>query len=370
MQKIKILTITTTGLIRKEGISTILLDYFSKFDKSEFKIDLVSFGIYSEELVKEFEDNSISVKFLPHRKKEMFKYMIELGKLIKKEKYEIIYLNGSSALLAIELLVAWLCGCKVRIVHSHNTKCDFKKADKLLRPLFYRLYTHAFSCGQKAGEWLFENKPFTIIKNGRDCAKYKYNVEKRTLMREKFGIDESTFIVGHVGCFNDQKNQTYLVKIFNKLLEFNDNSKLVLVGDGSKIDEVKQLVKDLELEEKVLFLGNVNNVDEVLQMMDVMCLPSLYEGLPLVVVEWQISALPSVISNTVTTECAYTDIVKYMSLNDDEEKWARAIIEMSKVDRKAIMDDVIELTRINGFDINDNAENLQSLLKELVNERR
>ncbi|EOU1869970.1 TPA: glycosyltransferase family 1 protein [Clostridium perfringens] len=359
MKEQKVLTITTSGLMKKEGISTVILDNYSLFDKKKFNLNIIVSGNYDEKLVQEFKNAGVKTIFFPDRKEELFKYMWKLYKIMKKEKYDILYVHGSSSIMSIELIVALFVRCKLRIVHSHNTTCDHKLLDKLLRPIFYHLYTHAFACGYDAGKWLFGKRNFDIIKNGRSLSKYKYSLEVRNKTREFLKIGEN-IAVGHVGNFNVQKNHEFIIRIFKELILLNNNAKLFLIGSGEKELEIRSLVEKMNLSKNVVFMGNIDNVHEILQAMDVMILPSLYEGLPLVVVEWQLAALPSLISDSVTKECAFTDFIQFKSLDDGEQSWAEDIFKVCLKERAGLAKNVEKLAVESGYDLEKNAVDLQN----------
>lgn len=360
MRKIKILTITTSGLGRKEGISTVILDYYSYFDNEKFELDIIASGDYSYQLVTEFQEIGVNIRCLPSRKVSVAKYIKALIALVRAQKYDSIYIHGSSAIMSIELMIAKFCGCKIRVVHSHNTTCNHKKADKLLRPIFYHSYTQALACGNDAGNWLYAGREFDVIKNGRNVDKYKFDITKRNEVRKQLGLIEDTFVIGHVGNFNEQKNQKYLIGILKEIIALEDNVKLYLMGDGRTKKDIEQLVKDNELSDYVVFTGCITNVPDMLQAMDVMLLPSLYEGLPLVVVEWQIAGLPCILSDTITKECAYTDLVLFMALCDEYSSWAKKVLQFKNSDRGSISEKVVRQTKENGFDLGDNAGKLQT----------
>ncbi|STB61368.1 glycosyltransferase family 1 protein [Clostridium perfringens] len=359
MKQLKVLTITTSGLIKKEGISTVILDNYSLFDKKKFNLNIIVSGNYDKNLVKDFRNAGVKPILFPDRKKELFKYIWNLYKIMKKENYDILYVHGSSAIMSIELIVALIVRCKLRIVHSHNTTCDHKFVDKLLRPIFYHLYTHAFACGHDAGKWLFSNRHFEIIKNGRSLSKYKYNLEVRNETRKFLQLKEN-IAVGHVGNFNNQKNHEFIIRMFKELVLLNDNAKLFLIGSGEKELEIRSLAEKMNLSENIIFMGNIDNVHEILQAMDVMILPSLYEGLPLVVVEWQLAALPSLISDSVTKECAFTDFIQFKSLGDGEQSWAEDIFKVCLKERAGLAKNVEKLAVESGYDLEKNAVDLQN----------
>lgn len=366
-KKIKILTISTVGLNRN-GITTVMFDYYSRFTKEEFDIHTISEISNDESIIKDFEKAGIKVHELPSRKKNTFRYFISLVILMYKNKFDVIHVNGNSATESIELIAAQLAGCKVRIAHSHNSTCDAKRADKILRPLFYRMYTHAFACGELAGKWLFKDRNFKIIKNGRDLNKYAFDERMRLKMRRNLKLSEDILAVGHIGNFNKQKNHVYLIKIFEQLKAINPKSKLFLAGYGHCEQEIHAMVNRLNLEDDVIFLGVINNVSNILQAMDIMVLPSLYEGLPLVVVEWQMAGLPCVISDTITTECVYTDLVKFEKLESSYSSWAEKILKIAKLNRSARKNYVLEQSIQCGFDVNSNVIELMNYMKNIVSE--
>lgn len=362
--KIKILNINTIGLCR-EGITATQLDFMQRLDKSRFCIRMVSAGLLDAEVVRKFTDMGCDIVSLPNRKKKLFSYFWHLCKEIREEKYDIVYVHGSSAILSIELAAAWLCGCKNRIVHCHSTSCEHKTADRLLRPVFYKSYTQALACGTDAGQWLFPGRPFQLIRNGRDVETYRFRPEKRKELRTALGITDTTLAVGHVGNFTYAKNQGFLVQVMKELLRMNPEAKLFLMGDGAYKGAVEQLAAENGLTGSIVFTGNISNVPDMLQAMDVMVLPSLYEGLPLVSVEWQIAALPCILSETVTKECAYTDLVHFLSL-EEPQQWAQKILELGKFDRAAYADTAIARTVESGFDLSGNAKQLEHLFMERV----
>ena len=268
--------------------------------------------------------------------------------------------------MSVELVAARLAGCKVRIAHSHNTTCENQKADKILRPFFNRNYTTAFACGQDAGRWMFGKRKFTIIPNGRNLKKYEYDTKKRTEYRNKLGIPSDALVIGHVGRFNRQKNHEYLLRVFSEFYKKNRKSYLVLVGTGEKVGEIKNLVKELELENNVIFTGVIENVSDYLSAFDIMLLPSLYEGLPLVVIEWQIAGLPCIVSDTVTRECAITPLVKFESIESKPKVWAADVENLILQDREQSKRATFEEIKMAGYDIESGAEKLKQMYVALA----
>jgi glycosyltransferase involved in cell wall biosynthesis len=356
---VKILQIPTGGLF-SDGISSCLIEYIAAMNKTDMDIRILATNKVGDDIIHKFEMCGCKVISIPNRKENIINYFFKLCRYIAKEKIDIVHVHGSSAIMSVELLAAKIAGCKVRIAHSHNTTCENKKADRLLRPVFNKTYTEAFACGQDAGKWMFGKRKFTIIPNGRNIEKYKYDFAKRVKYRKKLKISNEALVVGHVGRFNTQKNHEYLIKIFSKIYKENQNSKLVLVGTGTTLNDVKKEVEELGLENSVIFTGALDNVSDYLSAFDVMLLPSLYEGLPLVVVEWQIAGLPCIVSDTVTKECAVTSLVKYESIMEQPVVWAEDVKKLVLRDREECKSKVWAEIRNAGYDIAEGAEKLRN----------
>ena len=361
MDKIKILTITTSGLKKKDGISTIILDSYEELDIEKYQIDITVAGEYDPDLVKAFENIEVRPRYLPERKQELGKYVSELRSLLLKEKYDVVYVHGSSAIIGIELFIAKMCGCKIRIAHSHSSSCEHKKMDKLIRPIFYRSYTKALACSDAAGKWMYRNHPYEIIKNGRSTELYQFEPVIRDRMRDKLGLKEDTLVIGHVGNFYGPKNQEYLIHMMKELIKKNSNTRLYFMGEGETRQQVEALTVSEGLESYVVFTGSISDVDEMLQAMDVMALPSFYEGLPLVVVEWQMAGLPCVVSDRVSKECAYTDLVHFLPLESGHAVWADRILELAGNDRDRSSRTAVDRAADAGFDLRRNTQRLEEI---------
>ena len=365
----KILQIPTGGLF-SDGISSCLIEYIAAMNKTDMDIRVLATNKAGDDIIHKFEMCGCKVISIPNRRENIIDYFLKLCRYIAKEKIDIVHVHGSSAIMSVELLAAKIAGCKVRIAHSHNTTCENKKADQLLRPVFNKTYTEAFACGQDAGKWMFGKRKFTIIPNGRNLKRYEYDTEKRDEYRDKMQIPYDALVIGHVGRFNTQKNHEYIIYIFNEVYKKNKNSYLVLVGTGEKVNEIKELVKKLEIEKNVIFTGVIGNISDYLSAFDVMLLPSLYEGLPLVVIEWQISGLPCIVSDTVTKECAITSLVKFKSIKEKPESWAADIEGLVLQDRKKNTNTILNEIKMAGYDIESGAKRLRELyiiaLKKVV----
>lgn len=361
----KVLHIPTGGLL-SDGILSCITDYMTAIDKTDLDVRVLATNNAEDVAIQRVEKSGCKVVSIPYRKTNIFKYFFLLYRYLRREKIDIVHVHGSSAIMSIELIAARLAGCKVRIAHSHNTACEHQEVDKLLRPIFNRTYTEAFACGSEAGKWMFGNREFIIVPNGRDIKKYEYNAQNRMNYRNKLKIPKDALIVGHVGRFNVQKNHKYLIRVFEELYKNNKKAYLVLIGTGEKIDEIKNLVKKSTIKDNVIFTGAIDNVADYLSAFDVMILPSLYEGLPMAVIEWQIAGLPCIVSDTVTKECAITPLVKFESLEEKPESWAKNIEDTPLQERENNKELLFDSIRKAGYDIQFGAERLRNIYFDLV----
>lgn len=359
MKKQKILIISTVGLIY-DGITSVIISYLKAMDTSD--LDIYVAGTINVELRirEQIEQLGCKVVYFPNRREKTCAYEMSLIRFIKENNIDVVHAHGNSGTLAIEILAAWLSGCKKRIVHSHNTKCDQVKADKLLRPIMNLLYTDALACGIDAGKWLFGNKRFTVITNGRDTQHYKFNKLARERIRNEYGIDKE-LVIGHVGGFYEQKNHKYLIEIYRKTAMVYPNTHFFLIGEGPLKEVIKKETGDLNIH----FTGAVDNVEDFLNAMDGMLLPSLFEGLPLVVIEWQINGLPAVISDNISDECILTGFIKKMPLSVNPQEWANKIIQMIKNNDREMNSELGSFViKEKGYDIKDSAKMLKKLYED------
>lgn len=358
----KILIISTVGLIY-DGITNVILSYLQAMDLSNMEIYIGATINVVPEIKGRLEKMGCKIIELPSRRDNPLKYMFELVKMIRINKIQVIHAHGNSGTLAIEMVAAWLGGCGKRIAHSHNTQCDQVKVDRLLRPIFNMFYTDALACGEDAGKWLFGNKKFTVLQNGRNIDEFSYNENVRISMRKRYGLKQEIIVIGHVGGFFKQKNHSFLISIFIEILKKEPSAHLFLIGDGPLKNEIMKQTE--ELCNCIEFIGKTDRVADYLQMMDVMVLPSLFEGLPLVAIEWQINGLPCILSDNVTKACAFAENVAFMSLDNSPEQWAEKILESARnSEREENSERAKDEARHAGFDIRDGAASLRKVYME------
>ena len=268
------------------GVESVVMNYYRNIDKEKIQFHFLCDEDSTDIPYQEIEKLGGKVIIIPPYQK-LFEYQKELYRIFKENNYKIVH-SHINALSVFPLRIAKKAKIPVRIAHSHTTsnKKEWKRnlIKNILRPLSKLYANNYFACTEYAGKWLFgkkvvERKELNVINNAIDLKKFELNENTREDLRKELGIKEDTLIIGHVGRFMKQKNHEFLIDVFNELIKKNENSILMLIGQGPLLNDMKQKVRDLSIEDKVKFIGQVTNVEKYYNIMDVFLFPSIYEGL-------------------------------------------------------------------------------------------
>ena len=221
--------------------------------------------------------------------------------------------------------------------------------------------TDVWSCSTLAAEWLFgksiPQKKIQILRNAIDVKKYRFNPEKRQEIRAFLNL-ENRIVIGNVGRYSYQKNQKFLIKAFAQAHAKTPSLFLLCLGEGELLEYLRSLVNKFGIEDNTLFMEWQENVEDYLQGMDLFCLPSRFEGLPISVIEAQTAGVKCLISDNVTKEVKITDLVKFLPLSETEwvEELAGCRID---VDRHRQDENIAKA----GYDIQRAAKRLEALYR-------
>ncbi len=314
------------------GIEAVVLNYYRYIDKSRFQFDFFfdegSSLPYREEMAR------LGARLIPLPPyTNQMAYQKVLGTALRQGRYDIAHVHMNT-MSVFALAAAKRAGIPVRICHNHSTGSQKEGKRNLLKILlrpWNRLPATAwFACGKQAGKWMFgyravEQGKVFLLPNAIETSKYAYDAKARDSVRSILGISEDTYVVGHVGRFMKQKNHTYLLSVFQRMLEIRKDAVLLLIGEGELEDEIRLLAEEMRLGDKVIFAGVRGDLPRVYSAMDVFCLPSLYEGFPVVLLEAQANGLPVVCSDKITEEVCLTGLVKRLPL-EHIEIWPTAML--------------------------------------------
>lgn len=324
----------------RNGITNVIFNLISAFDRNKIEIGYVAINNPEVSIQKYLKDLGVRLYIVPRRISSSIQYIKRLANISRN--YDIVHVHGNSATMSLEMIAAKLGHVSLRIAHSHNSSCVMKSIDRLFRPIFYKLCNGRLACGKKAGEWLYRNRDFIIINNGIDTEKFRYNEKIREDIRSQLYLKDN-IVIGHVGNFDYAKNHPFIFEIFKDLLSINNKARLMLVGGGSKFDEYTQLTKDLGIYDKVIFTGKVSNPNDYMSAMDLIIMPSIFEGFPLTLVEEQANGLRCIVSDTITKEVNISGNVYFLSLDKSTNEWAHYINNVLSVndDRVSLSNEAI-----------------------------
>ena len=318
------------------GIEAVVMNYYRHIDRNRIQFDFYFAANSTFPQREELERLGAGVFLVPPYN-HPFAYHQTLYHAFKKRKYAIVHAHLST-MSVFALFAAWRAGVPVRICHNHTTAHwgEGKKTllKYILRPFNKLFATDYFACGEKAGRWMYGNRCFNagrvhVMPNAIDTKKYEFDQDARVRLRNELNIPQNAFVVGHVGRFMYQKNHPFLLQVFKEVLRLRENAFLLLVGEGELQETIRQSVREQGLEDKVVFTGARQDVSKLYSAMDVFCLPSFYEGLPVVALEAQANGLPCVFSDRMTEEILLTSKAVQLAL-DDPERWARTVLAFSQ----------------------------------------
>lgn len=253
------------------------------------------------------------------------------------------------------------------IQHSHSTRLSEKFLSQVrnfaMLSVFRHRATEYAACSEAAKKIFFWKKPEEVylMRNAIDVGKFTFSPEKRAARRKELGIGEDTLVLGHVGRFSKEKNHGFLLEVFAEVLKQRPDAKLLLIGDGVLFEAIKTLSAEKGLAQSVIFAGRQQDVAGYMSAMDVFLVPSLFEGLGIVLIEAQANGLPCLAANTIPSECAVGGEVVFLPL-DYKEEWAIQTLKSLKCRHCGQLDTLTEA----GYNIDVEANGLARYYLSLI----
>lgn len=346
------------------GVESVIMNYYRNINRDELQMDFLcnTPTVAYEEEIKRLGGKIYKIE---SRSKNLFLYHKQLKNFFKEnaKKYSTIWVNICSLANIDYLIYAKKYKIKYRIIHCHNSQ----NMDSKLRVILHKFNklrlekyaTDYWTCSEESNSWFFQpklNEKVVVVHNAIDYDKFKFDEDIREEYRKKLKIEDKV-VFGNIGRFHFQKNQLRLLEIFKKISEKEENAVLILIGDGEDKSKILNKISELKLEEKVKVLGIRDDVEKLLQCMDAVIFPSLFEGLPLVLVEAQANGLPVFASDTITKEIMLSDNMVFLSLKESNEYWAERILE-SNLERHNNYNEIEK----KGYDIKKECNKIERLL--------
>ncbi|WP_282078974.1 glycosyltransferase family 1 protein [Aquimarina algiphila] len=372
MAIIKVLQVFT--IMNRGGAESMIMNYYRNIDRDKIQFDFLVHR--KEKAAFDDEIESLGGKIYRIDPINPFfpgEYYNRLRTFFKEHTEYAIVHSHLNTFSSFPLKIAREFKIPCRIAHAHTAFENIKLrnfipnkenlTETVKKLIKFRLKkkvstyaTHRFSCGDKAGQWLFgENNDFYTMNNAIDTKKFIHNPETDKKYRKELNLEDKV-IIGHVGRLNNAKNHSYLLRIFANIIEERPDCVLVLVGNGELQQAIEQEIDDLGIQDQVKMLGVRSDIPELLQMMDVFVFPSFYEGLPVTLIEAQAAGLKILASDTITQEVKLTDDIEFVSIQKPTSFWVNKIFNALSYEKQDNSDKISEA----GYDIVSNTEKIQS----------
>lgn len=344
------------------GVERLLYDYYNNLNDGQIAFDFVIFDREKEGIFeKPLREKGCRFHCVPRVKGLGLRYIRALWRILRQGQYQVVHAHRGSRSFFV-LLLAWAAGVPVRIAHSHIAfEPDGNPVKHLKTQVFKRLTrlfaTELFACGDDAARFMWgTDDPDRVHKmtNAIDTVRFRQALAERDRLRDSLGIREE-LVLGTVARIDVQKNPMYLLKIAQAVRRSGKQAVLLVVGSGPMEQEVRQRARELGLDGFVRFLGVRKDIPELLAAMDLFLLPSLFEGLPVTLIETQASGLPALVSDRVTREMDKVGLIRFLPLTEDVSSWLDAILNAGiQADRSAYAQKMREA----GYDISHQAHKL------------
>lgn len=354
------------------GIESFLTNVLSNIEQNSLHIEIVAACVEESVFTNRLDTLHIAVHELSGNRNHIWKNRKLFLRLLNERHYDVVHINAFHAASLYYLKLAWRAGIPVRIAHSHNTALKdgclsgIKGTIHAISKYYYTKYaTHLWACSEQAAKFMFQlgNRKYEFIPNGIDTGRFRYSEPARVGKRTELHIDDG-LVVGNVGRLSVQKNQKFLLEIFAEWIKKYPNSWLLLVGEGEMFDRLHEIAHNLQISDKVIFCGNVQDVESLLCAMDIFVFPSVFEGLGIAAVEAQASGLPVICSDRVPSEAFILPTVRKVALDAEAPKWVMSMEDT--VNWKCDREKCSEQIRERGFDIKDVASHIENTYKYSV----
>lgn len=356
------------SLMDRAGQETLIMNLYRTLDRKDFQFNFLcsinKVADYDSEIIA----NGGEIFYLRSNFLSNVKYLRYLGDVYsmyaffkKNKKFDVLHIhNYHSFSVFLQLFAAKLAGVDRIIVHSHNSDAPHRCLHFLFRPVLSLFTIKRFACSDLAAKWMFSAaKDVCIIKNGILFDNFLFNLDCRNKKRVALGLKDKLLIL-HVGRFNEQKNHHFLIKIFYEYHKLHSESVLILVGRGELEDIIRLEVKELGIEKDVLFFGIRNDIAEILWASDLFLFPSLFEGLPVSLIEAQAAGLLCLTSDTISKESILNNSCYSYSLEKDACSWVQYMESLS-LHTNRVEEGHFVISK--GFDIKQTTLYLQNIYK-------
>jgi glycosyltransferase EpsF len=358
-----------TGGMDRAGAETMIMNLYRKINREQFQFDFLCF----RNKKYDYEDEILSVGGEIYRivENNPVKRVYKIWKFLRQHKEFKIVHSHTLFNTGLNLLVAKFAGVHVRIAHSHNTNRQSNKTvtdsiyEKFSKKLIKQYATNFIACGKEAAVFLFNTtNNVKLLYNAVDVDYlHSVGIRDKNYIQNNFSFNGLKII--QVGRIEKVKNHKFTIELAEYMKQRGIDFKFFIVGQGSLENMLKEETQNRELNDVVEFLGVRSDILELMAGADIMIMPSLYEGFPVVLVESQAVGLPALISDTISNEVDLgLSLVHFLSLNDTYEEWANNIVSFCET--YSISYTNLQILKSRGLDINDNVKVLETIYNNSI----
>jgi glycosyltransferase involved in cell wall biosynthesis len=359
--------------MRPGGAQTLVMNLYRHIDKSRVQFDFAVRSQQPEYYDQEIETLGGRLFHLPWHSSNPFNivgYIHALDEILQKEgpfagiHSHVELFNGHI------LPVSRKAGVKLRIAHSHSASTDKTSIlrniwGKIMRRSIQNNATHFLACSSTAAEWLYgdihQDARFSLFPNAIDLTPYANIHSDRYFWRQKTGLPLKGPLLGPIGRFDSVKNHSFLLQVFSKFLDLFPTAKLILVGEGILKTQVENEAKAKGFVDSICFLGVRSDIPQILGALDLFVLPSLHEGLGIVLIEAQAAGVPCLVSDTIPTEVDLgLGLIQFKNLDIGVNGWVQELQD-SKLHKKPDWNNRKIALQKAGYNIQRSAKSLQEL---------
>ena len=340
MHKITIIEYTEKWAVG--GIESYVLNIVKLIDREKFDVRIVAAQKESDFYDAELQKCGVQVESILDKPKDgpigrVLTNMFCFERYLRRNPCDVIHLHISQGVVMRYAKTAKKLGIQRVISHCHNTDVGtgarFLKltGHKIGKKMFNRYVDERIACSELAAQWLYtkkdiENDKVKIYKCIIDVERFKYSKEDSIYMRNKYGL-ENRKICLNAGRLCCQKNQLFLLDIFNEMLKLDKDYILIVIGTGELEEQIHRKLSELQIESKVIMIKHTNEMEKYMSMADLFVLPSLFEGNPITGIEAQASGLPCYFSDKITKQAKVSDSTQFIQLSCSAGLWAKTILE-------------------------------------------
>ena len=347
------------------GMERVVMNYFNNLDYDRFQFDIIAHKIDDDTYAKQIEAHGGKVYlFTPVDPKSMKSNGEQYQKILESERYDAVHCHMANAAF-LYLRIAQQNHIPLRILHSHQDHYADTKLHSLrnipLVALGKRYANRRVACSYASGKFLFGSEDFVVIKNGIDFRLFHFDAHAREAVRGELHVQPDTLLIGQIGRLVPQKNPLFSIRVFHELQKYQPNTRLIFAGDGALRTEAEHLCHDLQITDKVSFLGNIDYVNNLYNALDALLMPSLYEGVGLSLLEAQTSGLPSLASDSIPPEAYASKFAKPYSLTNSPAQWAQALSQLITSESMRQRRLGAEQLRQNGYDARECTKQIEAV---------